>query len=421
MNKEAKKYLDIVIDEPIKIGHWLGFKDLTDLHNDWIKMMMFSKEDKTLLAHRGSYKTTCISLAISNLIGIINPNITIDFFRKTDDDVKEVINQIKNILLSPVMQHFVSKIYGKELRLTVDNAQEINTNLKTSNRGVSQLLGLGIKTSITGKHGDLIITDDIVNLQDRISPAERKRTKLAYMELQNIKNRGESCRFFNTGTPWHKEDAIADMPNKVIYDCYHTGLMTREQIEEIRNKMTPSLFAANYELKHIASEDALFTNPQIIISSTPDLLYNGIAHVDAAFGGEDGTAFTGLKQIGNMKIVIGKRWSKHINNCVDEIVWLMQHYRLGSIAVEKNADKGYVADMLRKEGLLVDEYNETTNKFIKISSYLKQEWKNIRFVEETDPDYINEILDYTENAAHDDSPDSLSSLLRKLETTAWLY
>ena len=99
----------------------------------------------------------------------------------------------------------------------------------------------------------------------------------------------------------------------------------------------------------------------------------------------------------------------------------MQHYRLGSIAVEKNADKGYVADMLRKEGLFVDEYNETTNKFIKISSYLKQEWANIRFVEETDPDYINEILDYTENAAHDDSPDSLSSLLRKLDTTAWIY
>ena len=71
MNKEAKQCLDLIIDEPIKIGHWLGFKDLTKLHNDWIKMIMFSKEDETLLAHRGSYKTTCISLAISILIGII--------------------------------------------------------------------------------------------------------------------------------------------------------------------------------------------------------------------------------------------------------------------------------------------------------------------------------------------------------------
>ena len=52
MTSEAKRYLDLIIDEPVKIGHWLGFKDLTDLHNDWLKMMMFSKIDKTLLAHR---------------------------------------------------------------------------------------------------------------------------------------------------------------------------------------------------------------------------------------------------------------------------------------------------------------------------------------------------------------------------------
>lgn len=52
MKPEAKKYLDLVINEPVKIGHWLGFKDLTDLHNEWLKMMMFSKQDETLLAHR---------------------------------------------------------------------------------------------------------------------------------------------------------------------------------------------------------------------------------------------------------------------------------------------------------------------------------------------------------------------------------
>ncbi len=52
MTNEAKHYLDIIINEPVKIGHWLGFKDLTDLHNEWLKMMMFSKDDRTLLAHR---------------------------------------------------------------------------------------------------------------------------------------------------------------------------------------------------------------------------------------------------------------------------------------------------------------------------------------------------------------------------------
>ena len=69
-----------------------------------------------------------------------------------------------------------------------------------------------------------------------------------------------------------------------------------------------------------------------------------------------------------------------------------------------------------------DPYTESTNKFIKISTYLKKYWNQIEFLEETDTDYINEILDYTENAEHDDSPDSLASIIRKLKGNGkWIY
>ena len=56
------------------------------------------------------------------------------------------------------------------------------------------------------------------------------------------------------------------------------------------------------------------------------------------------------------------------------------------------------------------------NKFVKISTYLRSNWKNIAWLEDTDPEYINEILDYSEFAEHDDSPDSAASILRKMET-----
>jgi len=64
--------------------------------------------------------------------------------------------------------------------------------------------------------------------------------------------------------------------------------------------------------------------------------------------------------------------------------------------------------------MIVNEYNENMNKYIKISTYLRKNWKNIVYLEDTDPEYINEILDYTENAEYDDSPDSLASVLRQL-------
>ena len=53
------------------------------------------------------------------------------------------------------------------------------------------------------------------------------------------------------------------------------------------------------------------------------------------------------------------------------------------------------------------------NKYINISTYLKSNWSRIIFIKDTDKDYINQILDYTENATHDDAPDSLASLIRE--------
>ena len=412
MNSSKKAVLDLLWNEPYKIGHWVGFKDLTALHNEWLRSFLYADEDQTLLAHRGSYKTTDLSLFLA-IHTVIAPNENVMFFRKTDDDVTEVLVQTQKILRTGCMQQLVRTLYGTDLQFLKENNSEIHTNLCTSTKGVSQVVGLGIGTSITGKHADIVVTDDIVNLKDRISKAERERTKTQYMELQNIKNRGG--RFINTGTPWHKEDAISIMPNVRRYDCYSTGLITREKLEELRLSMSDSLFAANYELKHIADKDAMFQKPQF--TSMKSTLYGGISHVDAAYGGEDGTAFTAFKEQSDGTLIgIGKRWPRHVDDCLPEICRLQREYRLGSISCERNADKGYLAKELSRNGLIVDTYNERMNKYVKISTYLRRAWPQIKWLEDTDPEYINEILDYSEFADHDDAPDSAASLLRKLET-----
>lgn len=262
MNDLSKfEYLDLITEEPYIIGQKVGFKDLTLLHNEWIKNIIEinSSEDYTLLAHRGSYKTTCLTVAVALML-ILEPNKNIIILRKTDGDVKEVIRQIYKIMSSRLYLFLVKVVYGIDLVFTEVSAFNLSTNLATHTKGTSQVLGLGVKTSITGKHADTIITDDIVNLKDRISKPERELTKLSYMELQNIKNGGG--RIINTGTPWHKEDSISIMPNVHKYDCYQTDLIKRDKLEQIRNSMSPSLFCANYELKHIADTDCMFTNPQ---------------------------------------------------------------------------------------------------------------------------------------------------------------
>lgn len=413
MKISKQAILNLLWNEPYKIGHWVGFKDLTTLHNEWLRSFLYVDDDQTLLAHRGSYKTTDLSLFLA-IHTVIRPNENVMFFRKTDDDVAEVLIQTQKILKSGCMQEIINAIYSVDLRFLRENNSEIHTNLCTSTKGVSQVVGLGIGTNITGKHADIVVTDDIVNLKDRISKAERERTKTQYMELQNICNRGG--RFINTGTPWHKEDAISIMPNVRKYDCYSTGLITRDKLEKLRQSMSDSLFAANYELHHIADKNAMFKNPQF--TKDENLIYGGQAHIDAAYDGEDGTAYTIMKQMKDGRIIgFGKRWDKHVDDCLPEIGTYHKRFRAGSVSCEKNADKGYLAKELRGLGYHVDAYSESMNKFLKISTYLRKNWGKIVWLEDTDPEYINEILDYSEFASHDDSPDSAASLLRKMATS----
>lgn len=406
--------LRLVRDIPYEIGHIVGFKDLTELHNEWLRSFLTLKENQTLLAHRGSYKTTDLSLFLA-IHTVVCPNENVMFFRKTDTDVIEVMTQAQKILQSDIMQMISYALHECYIYPIKETSTEIHTNLCTSTKGVSQVIGLGIGTSITGKHADIVVTDDIVNLKDRISKAERERTKVQYMELQNICNRGG--RFINTGTPWHKEDAISIMPNVKKYDCYSTGLIKRDKLEELRQSMSDSLFSANYELKHIADKDAMFKNPQF--TKEKELIYGGMAHIDAAYDGADGTAFTIMKKLPDGQIAgLGKRWDKHVDDCLIEIGAYHRMFRAGSISCEKNADKGYLAKELKGLGFSVNTYSESMNKFVKISTHLRSNWKNIIWLEDTDPEYINEILDYSEYAEHDDSPDSAASLLRKMESKA---
>lgn len=407
MTREAA--IAILLNEPVKIGYAVGFDKLTALHNRWIIEMIRGTQDKTLQAHRGSYKTTCVSIALA-CIFVLLPNKKTLFLRKTDADVKEVIRQVRNILLSPPMQEAARLIHGKDMVLITQTASELSSNLPGDSKGTSQIVAMGINGSITGKHFDRIFTDDIVNVQDRTSKAERDRTKIVYQELQNIRNRGG--RIFNTGTPWHKEDCFSLMPNIERHDCYSTGLISKEQLQIIREAMTASLFAANYELRHIASDDVIFTSPQT--GADPALAEQGICHIDASYGGEDGTAFTICKKSGGKYYIYGRLWQKHVDDCLPEIIRLRKAFNAGIIYCERNADKGYLAKTLRDKGERADTYHEKTNKFVKITSYLKSEWKNVVFVAGTDAEYINQICDYTENAEHDDAPDSAASIVRKL-------
>ena len=407
MNKiDIAKY---IYNYPEQIGISVGFEDLTQIHGEWIREMVWGDGDYTLMAHRAAYKSSCLAVAIS-LMMVIYPTKNIIFLRKADNDVSEMIRMVTKILKSQVLIDICAIMHGTNLVLTEESQDHISTSLWTSPMGASQLRGIGLKSSITGKHSEIVITDDICNVTDRISKAERDRTKLQYQELQNIRNRGG--RIINLGTKWHKDDVFTMMDNIHIYDYKRTGLISDEQLQKIKDSMTASLFACNYELKIVADDDVIFTTPQT--GAEPHLVEQGECHIDAAYGGEDYTAFTICRKKEGKYYVFGKCWRKHVDDVMDTIIKYRKEFNAGRIHCENNGDKGYLGKALRQEGERVNIYHENMNKFVKITSYLKSEWRNVIFVTGTDEEYINMICDYNENAEHDDCPDSLASIIRKM-------
>lgn len=420
LNEKQKNLLDRVKNKAHLIGHLVGFKDLSELHAKWIQNFWKARRTTYVLkAHRNSYKSSCLTLFIALLV-VFRPNENVIFLRKTDNDVKEIVAKVSKILQSDVFQALSQIMWGHGFRLVKNTAFEINTSLSQMNKNntnVSQLLGIGLKGSLTGKHCDWLIVDDIINRLDRDSAAEREFTKKVWQELQNVKK--PDGRSIAIGTSWHVSDAFSLMPKADIYTCYETGILTNEQIEEKKKAMTPALFAANYELKFIADEDAIFTNYQILYDKDigygltgEDLIKDGICHLDAGYFGSDTTAFTIMRKLEDGRyIVFGKMWKRHVQACMGDILKLKEKYRAGSLYLETNSDKGYLAKEFRSQGVRCLTYHESKNKFRKITDVLLPIWDKIYFIEATDENYINQIMDYSENADHDDCPDSLASII----------
>ncbi|MBR4711451.1 MAG: hypothetical protein IKP10_05415 [Clostridia bacterium] len=412
MSGPDTRVLRFLAGHAVTIGHACGFDRLReDPHGTWLREMLLGAGDYTLLAHRGSYKTTCLSLALAVTL-CTRPMHSLLFLRKTDRDVEEVLRQVRRILLSDMMQAVTARLYGGEpVRVLRATAHDIDCDCRVTVRGVTQLHGQGVGGSLTGRHADWIFTDDIVNLRDRLSAAERDRTRQVWQELQNIRNPGG--RIISAGTPWHPEDAVSLMPRPRKYDCHATGLMTPAQIEEMRQSMDPALFAANYELRHIPSAGTLFrTVPSFAPSG--ECLRDGIAHLDASYGGGDCTALTLGAAGPEGPVLYGRLWHGHVDGALEEIRALCRYYRCEPLWLEVNGDRGYLARLLRDMGMTVHPYTERMNKHVKIATWLRAAWPTVRLVRGTDPEWLDQILGYTEGAAHDDAPDSAASLLRAL-------
>lgn len=407
-----KSLIRKIIKNPHILGVFFGFKLLTELHSQWIRECWLSKEDNSLQAHRGSYKTTSIVI-----LGVIwwlwfHFNDRIAIIRKDFTAAKEVLEAITKVLNSEKAHVIFKQMYGFDYTLTEETKQSITWSLKTTITVQGSISAYSMGEDMTGAHFDRIVIDDFVTIYDRVSKTVREKTKMFIQDVRsNIIEPGNPIIF--TGTPWHKLDAWSILPAPKKYDVYTTKLkkFTEKYIKYLRTINTASMFAANYELKHIASDESLFDDP---VYCKWDYSLDPVCHIDAKYKGSHTGAFTIMAMRTDGKVqAVGFMFEKHIVDEYDNLMSIYMKYRGGTVYLEENADKGYAARDLSAKGMLTSSYNESENKFVKIIQNLKLNWHLIEWAEETDPRYISQILDLQEGIEPDDCADSAASLIRQ--------
>lgn len=408
---DDQKLIEIA-HQPHILGHIAGKTLLTPEHSRWIKYIYLTSENRSLQAHRGSYKTTAIIVIGAIWYLLFNPDTRIAIIRKSFNDAADCLRNIRNIMQLPEIQYLFYIAHGKIPKPVVQQARSLVYSFKKTQTIEGNIDAYGIDSAITGKHYDKIKCDDIITVKDRVSQAERDRTDNAVRELQtNIIDPGKPICYI--GTPWKKDDTWRLCPEPARFDVYQTGILSKAEIEDKQRKTTPSLFAANYELVHVSSEDTLFKEPQYDRWDYR-LDRNVFAHLDAKYFGSDTNGFTIMARRKDGKIqAVGFMWVEDIRKKLHEVVRLYKKYFCKILYLETNADKGFLADEFTKLGISTSTYHESMNKTVKIGQYLTFAWDNIIWGHDTDPEYMAQILDYVEDQEPDDCCDSAASLVQK--------
>jgi len=362
------------------------------------------------MAHRGSYKTTGITEIGAIWWLLFHPQDRIAIIRKPYTEAAKTLWTIKQYFKQQVIKDLFFAVHGEEPKMTVSKENKIVFSFKKTVTKEGSIDCYSIDGSYTGNHYDKILCDDIIILKDRVSKAERESTKEGVRELlTNIIDPGKQCMF--VGTPWHKDDAWVVCPKPITFNWQQTRILTQEEIDEKRSRTTSTLFGINYDLKHMSDEDAIFKDP--IYGNWKPNTRRVYGHLDAKYGGSHTGALTFAAKLGSQVQIIGFSFTENVKQKVDWIKELYKRFRCEEIFMEENPDKGYTKDLLRENGMVATGYHEGTNKHIKIVAHLKGRWPDLIWAKNTDPEYMNQVLDYVEGEEPDDAPDSAASLIRQ--------
>lgn len=423
--------LDEWLSEPHKFGHLLGYDKLTPEHDVWIKIFIKYKKFDLLQAHRGSFKTTCGIVAMV-LLFLCFPDMRLLIVRKTGDLASDVLKTItKHFETNNVLKLYMySRWNNPEAKTKVWSSEHAIFSFKKTITPQPSISAVGVGASITGAHFDYIWPDDIVTIDDRYSPAERKWTIAYFQELDNLIDPLGQMRL--SGTPWHENDVYSILPPELFKDRQFpigTVPLPPDELAEIwarKDRLPYAEWCCNYELRHVADTDTIGAFQTV---ENWDCQYC-VAWIDPSFSDKEDTDRTTVGVVGASKgllIFTGLSLPMSIADIPTRIKildFLQRFTPIETIIESQLADSSiFFIDAFKSLELkypiknLWDYRRAEHNKHERIAATVITNKPELRLLEGTQQEFSLGVSRYYKGAAHDDEPDVLAGAINHLATS----
>ncbi len=361
-----------------------------------IEMMEFGMNEETprlLLGARGYGKTDyTVILGVAYRI-YLNPEETTLIITKSKERNASMLREIEQ----------ACRANGVSFEIANATCLRV-TGLRGKDHSVSAVT---IKTvTLRGRHPKRVILDDPVT-EDDVSEATRSHVERVYDEVYKL------CKnILIIGQPAHKHDLYAKLrPLLKKLEVPHGSIPELDaDLEAMRAAgVDQRSIEMSYHLRIVSEGGSPFDNVKYIEKFPVG--ESAVAFIDPSHEGGDYTALTILKAHFDGVAVVGFTYKKAWNHCLDEMVPMLTKYNVKRLCFETNSLGDQPIIMLRQLfGGGVIGRRSNNNKHSRIMSAGAYAHL-IHLSQESDRQYIDQVVKYEYKAKHDDAPDSLATCL----------
>lgn len=240
---------------------------------------------------------------------------------------------------------------------------------------------------------------------------------------------GNNPRLFASFNPRLANDAILDLLNYQNSVRLHVNIFDlpkKYQNEALLNLASQQTHKSNY--KHVWLGEAtpelrgmIFLNLATQEAKTPNASYV-YAFLDPSFKGRDSTALSIIWVEGGKLFVFGACWFKSWRNCIDDIVVLINKFKVTDFAFEDNGGLDQIpAEYFYQKNVEAVGITSRGDKATRIYACCEHLVDDMIFMQDgsgENIEYLHQLKNYEETISkngatgHDDAPDSLASAIK---------